>query len=391
MNLLWFLALLVVAIDPNGVQEPTAAGDVTAFIRIVSLPPDGFHVRDEWAHGDAHGAFALPDGYTESSDPVLAQRGQTIYAVGRVMNRNPQDNSSMNPASIRVWQSLDGGASWPGTGVDAEPAGSPHTVDKPWIAVGPDGSVYVAWVRVDLTGGGRSQILLRRSRNGVVRSHLCCNRLMTWDDAVAIGPPGDVTAPQIVFDDRGFVYVVWTDFSAQELRIARPLASAQTVATFRRINANALAGGIRVLPLASAQFNAVTKEIVVVWSDGESDLGFHSDLRLARAAAGASMTFSLTPLDAINVPGTDQFTPALGIDDDGRLVLAYYDRASDATTDYQERLATLTPDGALLSSTPLGPPCRAAIVGEYQSLSRTAGGWRAAWACSDAILSQVSH
>lgn len=386
MNLLWLLAVLIVADDAN---EPTTAGNVTAFIRIVSLPPDGFHVRDEWSNGTAHGAFALPDGYTESSDPVLAQRGQTMYAVGRVMNRNPQDNSSMNPASIRVWQSLDGGASWPGIGtpVDAEPAGSTYTVDKPWMAVAPDGSVYVAWVRVDLTGGGHSQILLRRSRNGVVRSHLCCNRLMTWDDPVPIGPPGNVTAPQIVFDDRGFVYVIWTDFSAQELRIARPLGNAQTIAPFRRINANALAGGIRVLPLASAQFNPATNEIVVAWSDGESDLGVHSDIRIARATAGPSMTFSLVSLDAVNTPGADQFTPALGIEDDGRLVLAYYDRASDTTTDYQERLATLTSDGALLSTTPLGPPCRAGIVGEYQSLSRTGSGWRAAWTCSEAILS----
>src|SRR5256885_5795376 len=69
----------VVAEDAYGVQEPATAGSgLTAFIRTVSLPPDVFHVRDEWSYRDdqgvtSRGAFPLPNGYTESSDPVLAQ------------------------------------------------------------------------------------------------------------------------------------------------------------------------------------------------------------------------------------------------------------------------------------------------------------------------------
>ena len=212
-----------VAVDANGVEEPTTVAlarfgvthQVTAFIRRVSVPPAVFHVRDEWVYRGSNGVtsggqFALPAGYTESSDPVLvaSARGQ-VYAVGRVMNRDAVDNSSTNPASIRVWQSGDGGATFPGTGseVDMLPAGATRTVDKPWIAVSPGGTVYVAWVRADLTGNGQSQILFRRSRTGVAKAHVCCGRSATWDDVVAVSTPGDVTGPQIVIDSAGFVSV----------------------------------------------------------------------------------------------------------------------------------------------------------------------------------------
>src|SRR5580765_3650763 len=158
-----------VASDVHGVEEPSTVAlrrggvthQVTAFIRRVSVPPAVFHVRDEWVYRGSNGAmatgrFALPGGYTESSDPVLAvngaggEPGGAVYAAGRVMNREASNDSSTNPASIRVWVSTDGGASFPGTGsqVDMMPGGSTRTIDKPWLTVSPDGIVYVAWVRV---------------------------------------------------------------------------------------------------------------------------------------------------------------------------------------------------------------------------------------------------
>ena len=104
-----------VATDVNGVEEPSTVAlrrdgvthQVTAFIRRVSVPPAVFHVRDEWSYRNSDGAtatgrFALPGGYTESSDPVLATSGDhatTVYAAGRVMNRDPGNNASTNPAS----------------------------------------------------------------------------------------------------------------------------------------------------------------------------------------------------------------------------------------------------------------------------------------------------
>ena len=77
-----------VAIDANGVEEPATIAlsrfgvthQVTAFIRRVSVPPAVFHVRDEWVYRGSNGVtgsgqFALPGGYTDSSDPVLVASG----------------------------------------------------------------------------------------------------------------------------------------------------------------------------------------------------------------------------------------------------------------------------------------------------------------------------
>lgn len=411
----------VVASDVNGVEEPSTVTlgksglthQVTAFIRRVSVPPEVFQVRDEWSYLGSDGAratgrFAVPVGYTDSSDPVLAVSGGsgdhagTVYAVGRVMNREG-GGTSTNPASIRVWQSADGGASFPGTGsqVDMLPAGAAQTVDKPWLTVSADGIVYVAWVRLDLTGGSQSRILLRRSRNAVSKSHICCGGLLAWDESVTVSPPADVTGPQIVVDGAGFVYVIWTDFGAREIRMARSLHPAggidagseaafgevQTVAPFRRIgsgsSANTIAGGIRVLPLASARYDPVTNEIVIAWTEGESDGSAHTDLRLARAAAGELTTFSPVNLAKLNLPGADQFTPAVELTEGGNILLAWYDRSGE-TTEYQERIAELTPAGAVVMQAAPGPVCQGATVGEYQSLSRLPSGhWQLVWSCSD--------
>jgi len=208
---------------------------------------------------------------------------------------------------------------------------------------------------------------------------------------VAVSPPGDVTGPQIVFGDQGNVYVIWSDFGSRELRMARsPFdpTTTRTVAPFRRINfssaANSIAGGIRVLPLASAQYNHVSHEIVVAWSDGESDLSPLTDLHLVHGMD----TFAPINLDALNGTGSDQFTPAVAIAANGNIVMAWYDRTASTGTEYRERMAELTPAGAIVGQTVVGPPCGAATVGEYQWLSRSrdsSGGlWQLAWACSGA-------
>src|SRR5436190_530262 len=78
----------VVAADILGVEEPSTVAlgkaglthQVTAFIRRVSVPPALFQVRDEWSYRGsdgttAAGRFAIPPGFTDSSDPVLAVSG----------------------------------------------------------------------------------------------------------------------------------------------------------------------------------------------------------------------------------------------------------------------------------------------------------------------------
>ncbi len=91
-------------------------------------------------------------------------------------------------------------------------------------------------------------------------------------------------------------------------------------------------------------------------------------------------------LETVNLAGADQFTPAVAVAAGGNIVLAWYDRSADAT-EYQERIVELTPAGVEVMRAAPGPVCQAAIVGEYQGLTRVpaaaGGGWQLAWACSD--------
>ena len=436
------------ATDPLGVEEPVIINmvqsglthTVTAFIRrVVEEPGVAFTVRDQWSYRNSSGltstgTLPLPPGYTDSSDPVLAHNGTTggiapqrTYLAGRALNRAPAPGlEAVNPTSIRVWISVDGGWSWVGSGAEVDAiAGGDRTVDKPWIAVsetGPTtGYVYVAWVRVDLTSAARNELMFRRSRNGISKSHAVCCFPPTWDSAVRVAGSSRVQGPQIVTDSAGYVYVIFVDSTTRQMRIARsrhPGANVpsdgssvflppQTIAAYRRIgsgiSANTIAGAIRVVPLPAARYNAATNEILVAWTEGETDASTTVDLRLVRVTADAAMAVTSVPLSSqINSAGVNQFTPTLETDGTGTVMLAYYDSRGLGVSSYQERVARLSSTGTLLTPvfpdtnpTPLGSPCTADTVGEYQGLWRGSypEGFRydVAWTCSSSSDRTIMH
>ena len=431
-----------VATDPRGVEEPViinlvkygATHTLTSFIRrITETPRVEFNVRNEWSYRDSTGVTSgglmpLPAGYTDSADPVLAHNGTTggisplnTYAVGLALNREPAPSlGPANPSSIRVWISVNGGYSWTGTGseVDVIPSGTALTLDKPWITVsevgGWTGYVFVSWVRYDTTGANQNQLMFRRSRNGVSKPHVCCGYPTTWDNFVQVTDTGFVQGPQIVVDNAGYVYVIFVDFATRQMRIARsrfPAANfpsdgssvflpAQNIAPFNRIFNNTLSG-VRVVPLPAARYNAAANEILVAWSEGETDNASRGNIRLVRVSADTNMTVTPVPLStAIVGTGVDEFTPVIETDGSGTVMLAYYDRRGMSGTNYQARIAKLTSAGTLIppvfpdtNPTPLGAPCAADFVGEYQGLWRGSypAGFRydMAWTCSDAALNRT--
>jgi hypothetical protein len=149
----------------------------------------------------------------------------------------------------------------------------------------------------------------------------------------------------------------------------------------------------RAVPLPAARYNAATNEILVAWHDGETDAAATVDVRLFRVTANAAMAATPVALGStINSAGVNQFTPVVETDGTGTVVLAYYDARDLAANTYQQRVAKLSSLGALLSPvppdtnpTPLGPPCAADFVGEYQGLWRgsypTGFRYDAAWTC----------
>jgi len=154
--------------------------------------------------------------------------------------------------------------------------------------------------------------------------------------------------------------------------------------------------GVRVVPLPAARYHSATNEILVAWSEGETDLGSRGNIRLARVSADANMNVTpVTLSSAIVGTNVDEFTPVIETDGTGTVMLAYYDRRGMSGSNYQLRVAKLTSNGSLVTPvfpdtnpTPLGSPCIADFVGEYQGLWRGSypGGFQydLAWTCSDA-------
>jgi hypothetical protein len=422
-----------VATDSLGVEEPVIINLVksglthtlTTFIRRLEEQSNAFTVRNEWSYRASDGTISsgllpLPAGYTNSADPVLAHNGTTggigpgiTYMAGLAMNR-ASNLDAANPSSIRVWISVNGGFAWTGVGseVDLIASGTTVALDKPWIAVSETGSttgyVYVSWVRSDQTTAHQNQLMFRRSRNGVSKPHAVCCYPPTWDSAVPVTSTGYVHGPQIVIDSAEYVYVIFTDFATSQMRVARsrfPGANfpsdgssvflpAQTIATFNRIVGNRIFSLLtRVVPLPAARYNAATNEILVAWTEGETDNAAVVDVQLYRLTANTAMTATRVVLGSqINSAAVNQFTPVVETDGSGTVVLAYYDARGLSSNTYQQRVARLSSLGTLLppvppdtNPTPLGPTCRADTVGEYQGLWRGSypAGFRydTAWTC----------
>jgi hypothetical protein len=405
---------------------------------VVNPAVPGFNTRIQYSFVDTFnttgsGTLTLPSGYTDSSDPVLAHNASTsgvnpsaTYLVGLSRNRTG-DSSVINPTSVRVWQSGDGGYSWSdsGSAVDAISSGT-TVVDKPWIAVsqapGSLGYVYVAWIRLDQPSASthQSQLMFRRSRNGVLRSHACCGGPRTWDEKSQIGGAGNWQGPQIVEDGLGYVYVFWTDLTnhtimgARSLRpgadfdsLGRQFDAVQTISSFNRIgagqNENTLTPEttpIRAVPLVAARFHPLTNRILLTWHEGETVGSAFAKISYAYATppqVGDAMGFTLLrPLPSpVNSAGSDQFTPTIDTDESGHVLLTYYDRSGASDGSYQEVAAWLDSDGVLIPAsfphtnpTRIGPQCTSGIVGEYQSVRRGfyrgIYQWDLAWTCGDA-------
>jgi hypothetical protein len=225
------------------------------------------------------------------------------------------------------------------------------------------------------------------------KPHAVCCYPPTWDSAVRVTDIGYVQGPQIVVDSAEYVYVIFADFMTNQMRIARsrfPGANfpsdgssvflpAQTIATFNRINGNRIFGGLtRVVPLPAARYNAATNDILIAWTEGETDNAFTVDVQLYRVIANSTMAATRMVLGSqINSATVNQFTPVVEADNSGTVAFAYYDARGLSSNTYQQRIARLSSLGTLLTPvfpdtnpTPLGPACRADTVGEYQGLWR---------------------
>jgi hypothetical protein len=124
------------------------------------------HIMGGWTFFDAAKGQFVKTGC--GGDPVLAFGPDgTLYYVGLTFNL---DKFPREMSGVAVTKSTDGGVSWSRpVMIDANATGN-FFYDKPWISVGPDGTVTVTWTKFYQGPRGlsylQSPIVISQSRNG---------------------------------------------------------------------------------------------------------------------------------------------------------------------------------------------------------------------------------
>ncbi|MEW6570334.1 MAG: sialidase family protein [Nitrospirota bacterium] len=272
------------------------------------------------------------------------------YLTGLLMNEGATNTA------IGVWRSDNGGLSWTGSVIVATSSDYYRPVDKPDIVVswytGTRGHVYVAYVKL-APSGNTHYLYVARSTNGG----------QTFGAPVLVTATNNsINGAQVLVNYHyGYVYVLWTDFSLNALRMSSSYDYGQTW-TSPEIAAHAtvkmLGGGqsdhiyggtrgIRAGSLPMARFNWVANRISVVWHEKEpgSTTPPKTDVYYtSKSPSGWQSKVRIT-----DVQTNDQFMPGIDFDTSGNMIVTFFDRREDPNNlFYHEYMARINPTGTRL-------------------------------------------
>jgi BNR repeat-like domain len=220
------VAARTVRIDgPRGsvLSEPELAVDPADPRRVLVVAKDGGVVLDAFHSANGGATFAggplVAGSYLGArafaTDPVVVIDGDGTTFFGQLVRRDLPGQQS--ESIVGVMRSDDRGATYatpvPVARAPFREVGDTFgPFDKEWLAVdrggGPrDGTLYAAWVRLDLRRGRRNTILVSRSGDGGA----------TWSPPLRISSLRRyAVGPQVVVEPDGDVHVAWASFRRGE-------------------------------------------------------------------------------------------------------------------------------------------------------------------------------
>jgi hypothetical protein len=279
-------------------------------------------------------------------DPVLAfGRDGTLYFLALVYDFS---FANRTPSGVAVAASHDGGSTWTTPVMVHYEAANNFFNDKPWIAAGAGGTVYVTWTRFNLGPHGGAYM----SSNIVAAvSH---DHGQTWSDWVQVSDsahPFDQGSSPVVAPD-GTLYVAYEGNQADDVTKDQTVVARSTDGgrTFTNTEVGRVYDDVGCYPTNVAQGRArlsfeqfrinsfptlaidpSTGGLAIVWADDQNNAGCaggaasfsgltNNQVKLITSADGKTWT---APTQITE--GQDKAYPAVGANA-GRIVVGYYTR-----------------------------------------------------------------
>lgn len=319
--------------------------------------------------------------YPWQSDPGLTwHTSGAIYAV--VISYDPSGEDG-----LFVAQSTDGGVNW-GPFIPAVHGVPDSFEDKELIACDRsgsqyDGNLYVAWTKFAASTGIH-----------VVRS---TTQGQSWDDPVLISDNSGVQWPVPAVGPNGEVYVAWVKYYTESIRFDKSLDGGLTWGDDVIVQPTSFASAsinpdllIFAFPAMDVDITEGTNRgnIYIAYTDdwyGDTDIFFTGSRN-----GGLNWSSPIRVNDDDVGNGADQFHPWLVCDENGTLHLIFYDRRNDVPQNlYMDLYYTYSVDAGMtwspneriteVSSNPAHDSLDSGLIGEYNGLAVAGGVIHPVW------------
>jgi hypothetical protein len=294
-----------------------------AYIAVFASGDSKMAVNTSDNGGQTFGAAVVVDdpGTQQKSDPVLAWSADHQHLFFTWIGYDYDQSGNTNNMHPFVARSDDYGATWQAAKDVGGADSNSKSIDKPWIATGPNGEVVATYMA---SAGYDSAIRVARSLdNGDTWEAPVTAQSASTFDFVNLAYP--------VVDGDGNLYVGWIDMAGDQngadvndVKVARwdTTAAWGTFAGPFKANTDSDEVVFNDVVLVAGQ-GAGAQDVYAVYTAG-SPAGLHWDVRLAHSAdRGATWAPSITVNDDPTCAA--HFLPTAALDDQGRVHVSWYD------------------------------------------------------------------